>query len=134
MSLTFTSIIRLTSAFILLHASTLVLANNAMDAAQLQQLMQNGEAIEACFNNIDESKLEAMGVKGQKLQKEVEQLCDQGKAQQATQKAIQYSREVRNDELFMQVKKCSKLMGGMAMNLYLPVDGEENEKTANVCQ
>jgi len=104
---------------------------NGMSEADMQRMMKQAEAAQACYEKLDESKLNAMQAKGKKMKQEIDALCKAGKEQAANKKALTYSMQIRNDPQFKLIQACGKKMRGIMPQPYLPV--KKNDKKASVC-
>ncbi len=119
-------------ASLLLSSITSVAGPNGMD---MEKMMQQAEAAQACFENIDESQLMALEKQGRKMEQEINALCKAGKASVATSKAIKYSLKMQQDPSFKQIQQCAKYMDGMmpVPKPYMPIEEGESEKSTSVC-
>lgn len=118
---------------------TLLFLCNAMttsnaNEADMAKMMQQAEAMQACFENIGEDKLTALEQEASKIEKSINALCKAGKSNQATQKAIEYAKKMPSDPTFKQIQQCAKDMEGLMpmVQPYLPNAAYVNENT-NVC-
>lgn len=109
-----------------------IAAPNGMD---MKKMMQQAEAAQACFENIDESQFTALEQQGRKMEQEINALCKAGKESEATSKAMQYSLKMQKDPSFKQIQKCAKYMDGMmpVPKPYMPITEGESDKSTSVC-
>jgi len=83
----------------------------------MQAMMANMAAMEQCMNQVDQSKVEALGEKANKVGLEIEQLCKQGKRSAAQKKVISFSKEMRSNKDLQKMKKCMAPMSGMMQSM-----------------
>ena len=125
----------ITKAFALsLLFTNFVLANpTGMSPEQMQQMMKQAEAVQACMEKVDQSKLEALEVKGKKMQAEIQALCKAGKRDKAMTTAMEYSMQMKNDPALKEMSKCGEMMQGMMPKPYSPIDEGPDGKPSHVC-
>lgn len=125
----------ITKAFALsLLFTNFVLANpTGMSPEQMQQMMKQAEAAQACMEKVDQSKLEALEVKGKKMQAEIQALCKAGKRDKAMTTAMEYSMQMKNDPALKEMSKCGEMMQGMMPKPYSPIDEGPDGKPSHVC-
>ena len=125
----------ITKAFALsLLFTNFVFANpTGMSPEQMQQMMKQAEAAQACMEKVDQSKLEALEVKGKKMQAEIQALCKAGKRDKAMTTAMEYSMQMKNDPALKEMSKCGEMMQGMMPKPYSPIDEGPDGKPSHVC-
>ena len=125
----------ITKAFALsLLFTNFVLANpTGMSPEQMQQMMKQAEAAQACMEKVDQSKLEALEVKGKKMQAEIQALCKAGKRDKAMTTAMEYSMQMKNDPALKEMSKCGEMMQGMMPKPFSPIDEGPDGKPSHVC-
>jgi mannitol-specific phosphotransferase system IIBC component len=103
-----------------------------MSDQQMQQMMLKAQEAQKCFSKLDRSKFDEIEAKGKKMQAEIKALCDAGKRDKAMSTAMEFSKQMENDPLTIEMRKCSEMMdgamGGMPQS-FMPTaeDGEEDE-------
>lgn len=97
----------------LLPATPLVAQQEGMSEEQLQQMMQGAMQMAACFQNLDQDKLQAMATRGKAIEQELRQLCAAGDRSTAQRKAMDFGREFTQSDEFKQLQQC----GDMAQSL-----------------
>jgi len=119
-------------SFNLIMASTTVLAGGNMD---MEKMMQQAEAAQACFENIDEAQMMALEKEGRMMEQEISALCKAGKSTEATAKAMKYGMKMQKDPSFKQIQKCAKQMEGMMPmpKTYMPATKDSEGKSISVC-
>ena len=100
-----------TLLFTLLGAAPLALAQG-MDPAQMQQMMENAQKMQACMSEVDQSAMEAMARDAQAFQQN-KALCAAGKRDQAMSDAIAYGQQVNASPEMRKMQACRKYMEGM---------------------
>jgi hypothetical protein len=120
-------------------STTMALAENpqGMNEAQLQGMMQGMAAMAACFQNLDQGKLNALAEEGKVVEKELKQLCAAGERDKAQSKAMAYGLKFAASAEFQQLKQCGDMAQQMMPNMpdysaYADPDSEEN-KNRHVC-
>jgi len=129
------------SVFILLASSAAISApvTAQMDQAQMEKMMQGMAQMAACFENLDQDKLNALAEEGQAVEKELKQLCADGKRAQAQTKAMAFGMKFLQSEEFQQVKQCGEMAQGMMpeipdYSVYADEDSAvEDMKSRHVC-
>jgi len=104
-----------------------------MSEAQMQQMMKQAEAALACMNKVDQSKLEALEAESLKMKSKVKALCKAGKRDEATQTAINYSKNVNADPTLNAMTQCGQMMQGMMPKAYSPINDDPASKSDHVC-
>lgn len=104
-----------------------------MSSEQMQQMMKQAEAAQACMAKVDQSKLEALEVKGKKMQAEIKSLCTAGKRDKAMSTAMEYSMQMKNDPALKEMSKCGEMMQGMMPKTYSPIVEGPDGKPSHVC-
>ncbi|MFV1921246.1 MAG: hypothetical protein ACMZ63_01360 [Methylotenera sp.] len=104
-----------------------------MSPEQMQQMMKQAEAAQACMEKVDQSKLEALEVKGKKMQAEIQALCKAGKRDKAMTTAMEYSMQMKNDPALKEMSKCGEMMQGMMPKPYSPIQEGPDGKPSHVC-
>lgn len=118
-----------------LFASLLLSSVVSLAAMDMEKMMQQAEAAQACFEKIDESKLMALEQQGRKMEQEINALCKAGKSAEATSKAIEFSLKMQKDPNIKQIQECAKYMEGMPIpKPNIPIEEGETEKTTSVCE
>lgn len=108
-----------------------------MNEAQLQGMMQGMAQMAACFQNLDQDKLNALAEEGKAVEKELKQLCADGERDQAQARAMEYGLKFMDSEEFKQLKQCGDMAQQMMPQMpdysaYADPDSEEN-KNRHVC-
>jgi hypothetical protein len=101
---------KLPSIYLCLLLPVTALAQNypGMNEADMQKMMQQMEKMQSCMQKIDQGKLEALGVRSEQMEAEINSLCAQGKRDEAQQKAIAFGREIANDATMKAMMKCTE--------------------------
>ena len=125
---------KLQSIYLCLLLPVTALAQNypAMNEADMQKMMQQMEKMQSCMEKIDQGKLEALGVRSEQMEAEINALCARGKRDQAQQKAMAYGKEITNDAVMKAMTKCTE--GMQAMMPELSFTGVDEDSTGlHVC-
>ncbi len=84
-----------------------------MDPQQMQAMMQKAQQVQECMSKISEEEMRAVQEKMQKMQNEVDALCQAGKRDEAMEKAMDMAKEISQDPTLKQMKKCGEIMKGV---------------------
>jgi len=87
------------------------------DPQQMQAMMAKAQQMQACMQNIDQSKMKAFQQKGQQMATEIKTLCAAGKRSKALEKAISYGQEMASDPSIQELRKCSEIMEGFVPDM-----------------
>ena len=92
----------------------------SMDQAQMQQMMENAQKMQACMSEVDQAAMEAMASDAQAFQKKIKALCAAGKREQAMSDAIAYGKQVNASPDMKKMRECGKYMQGMMPDMHIP--------------
>ena len=79
----------------------------------MQNMMQALQKMQQCMENIDQTQLQKIESESEKINNEIQTLCQQGKRNEAQAKAIKFSKQVMKDPVMKQMQQCSKMMAGV---------------------
>lgn len=101
---------------------------------QMQQQMQE---VQKCFENIDQSQFHALEAKGREMESEIKKLCDSGKRDEAMKVGMKYGQELSSSPEMKEIRRCSQLMQGVMPNMpkpYMPPDtNEDGSDGGHIC-
>lgn len=103
----------------------------SIDQAQMQQMMENAQKMQACMSEVDQSAMEAMARDAQAFQEKIEALCAAGKRKQAMSDAIAYGKQINASPDMKKMRKCSKYMQGMMPDI--PALDPTTEGGSHIC-
>ena len=103
-----------------------------IDQAQIENVMEQVQAMQACMANIDQSALEALKVESEKLAAEVSALCKAGNRDDAQAKAIDFGKKVVNEPVMLELKECAG-MASMMIPQAVWAELNNDETQAHVC-
>ena len=83
-----------------------------MSEADMQNMMQQAQKMQACMAGIDQSDLEKFEQRANQMQARVDALCASGKRDEAQEEGIAFAREVSSNESMKKMQTCSKMMEG----------------------
>ena len=116
---------------VLVPGLTMAQSNEGMSKDMTEMLLQAQKA-QACMEKIDKSQMDKFEQEGNKMEAEIESLCNSGKRDEAQQKAMAFSRKMMDSETMKEVRKCTELMRGMLPEM--PFDNmEEKMANTNIC-
>ena len=81
-----------------------------MSEGDMQKMMQQMQAAQACMEKIDQSELDALEKKANQIEAEMKSLCASGKRDEAQEKAMVYMKQVVNSPAVKQAKRCGEMM------------------------
>jgi hypothetical protein len=84
-----------------------------INQGDMQQMMQQMQKMQACMENVDQTRLKTLEQQSHQFQKEMKFLCASGKRDAAQAKAIEFGREVATDPAMQTMRKCGEMMKGM---------------------
>lgn len=102
------------------------------DPAAMQRMAAQMEAAQACMQEIDQAKLDALEKRTRTMSQEVESLCKAGRRTEALARARAFGQEMRSDETVLKLRECSKGMADMARDApwsRVPGVADEREPT-----
>jgi len=123
---------KLLAAFLCLSGGAVSAQNpGGIDEAQLQGMMQGMAQMAACFQNLDQDKLNVMAEEGKAMEAELKQLCAAGERDKAQDKAMSYGIKFMNSDELKQLQQCGEMAKGMIPEMpdysaYVDPDSEEN--------
>ncbi len=93
----------------------------------MKEMMAGTNNIENCMNSVNQDEIDALGEKASNLEKELSELCDQGKRSIAQNKAINFSKKMNTNREIVKINKClaplSKIMKSNSFDkMYKDVD------------
>jgi hypothetical protein len=108
-----------------------VQAQQPPDPAELQRMMAQAQALQACLAKTDQGALDALRRKGEAIAAELKAMCAAGQREAAQARAIEYGREMAAAPIMKSLAAC----GDMAKSLVqLPFVAEETGgQTPQVC-
>jgi len=100
---------------LIILASLMFISSFAL--AQMPAGMQ--EAIN-CMQSLDQEALKDMGEKGEKVGNEIKALCEDGDESGAREVAMEYIKDIEDNEVIEELKTCSELMRKAMPNMPIP--------------
>jgi len=94
-------------ALLLIPLAVAAQANQDMSGADMQNYVQQ---MQACMAQVDQAKLEVLGQRSDEVDAEIASLCQHGMRDEAQDRAIAYSKEMADDPVVQQMKKCSEIV------------------------
>ena len=83
-----------------------------MSEADMRNMMQQAEKMQACMSEIDQSDLEKFEHQANQVQAKIDALCTSGKRDEAQEEGVAFAREVSSNESMKKMQTCSKMMEG----------------------
>ncbi len=110
-----------------------LVAAQGMDQAQMQQMMENAQKMQACMSEVDQSAMQEMAREAQTFQAEIKALCAAGKRKQALSDAMAYGKRVSTSPEMKKMRECQKYMQGMMPDIAAHVPDPETLETSHIC-
>lgn len=123
---------RFIPVFVLVLISfNLFAGNRGMSEEEMQKMMEQAKEMQKCMAKVDQSALEALSARGEKLQAEVKQLCANGKRDKAQKKAIAFGKEIANSKEMKAIRQCGEMTRGMIQ--VMPMKDYGDGKNKHIC-
>ncbi len=84
-----------------------------MNGQDMQNMMLQVQKAQACMEQIDQGRLQALAEEAKRFDEEIRSLCAAGKRDLAEKKAIAYGKKMAANPLLGEMKKCTEMMQGM---------------------
>lgn len=104
-----------------------------MNEQSIQQMMEQMQKMQACMQNIDQSRLPELERKSRLIEAEIKSLCAKGKRDQAEQRALDFAKEIEQDKDLQAMRKCGEMMQGVMPQMPF-VDDEQSTGTTHICE
>ena len=119
-------------AFIILPVLT-VQAGQEMSEEQMQQMMEQAQKMQECMAKIDQTVMEALAAKAEKMHKDMKALCAAGNRDRAQSVAISYGKEVSATKEMKAMVKCSEMATGMMQQMPMMQNLDKDYEKHHVC-
>jgi len=125
---------RLTNIVILL-LTPLAYAQNYQNMSEqdMQRMMQQAQKMQACMQNVDQSKLQALGDEAKQVESEIKGLCASGERAKAEKKSFEFGQEINNNPDIAVIRKCSEMMRGIMPQMDFIDRNAEGKPGGHVC-
>lgn len=120
-------------SFLFLITSLCLAGPQGMSEEQMQQMMQQAQAAQKCFGDIDPAAFEQLEAKGKQMEAELKALCAEGKRDEAMSTAMKYGMEMSSAPEMQAMKKCGQMMQGMMPQPYMPPEAGEDGEAGHIC-
>lgn len=81
-----------------------------VDAATMQNMIAQLQKMQACMADIGEAELKALENKNRAVEAEIDQLCKDGKRDEAHSRSLAVAMEMSGDPSVIKMRECSELM------------------------
>jgi hypothetical protein len=88
--------------------------------ADMQGMMQEMQEMQVCMASIDQAELERFQQQAQAMSDEIDALCNSGNGGEALDKALAFSRQMRDEPVMQQLMGCTAGAGNMLAQ-WMPV-------------
>lgn len=111
------------------------MGGGGMSESDMQNMMQQAEKMQACMQDIDQSRLKEFEQRARKVEAEVKSLCASGKRDDAQQEAMAFGKEVAGNPDIQKMVECGKMMSGMMPEMpYVgQTDSTDDSSATHVC-
>lgn len=92
-------------------------SSDGLSREQKQQMLEDAQKMQKCFENIDQDALEKLAGEGRRAEMEIRSLCKAGKRNEAQVRAMDYARKVGESEVIRAIRKCGTMAQGMMQKL-----------------
>ena len=123
-------------AALLLFFSTEALAASpgSMNQGNMQNMMQAMQEMQQCMAQIDQARLEELQSTSERMTKEIDSLCSQGKRDDAMKAAMKFGKEIAAAPAVQQMRKCGEIaQGAVPMPDMFPTYDEKDDASKHVC-
>ncbi|HID81209.1 MAG TPA: hypothetical protein EYH06_02430 [Chromatiales bacterium] len=120
---------------LLFFFNSLALAQNYQNMSEqdMQNMMQQAQKMQACMQNIDQAKMQALGDKAKQVESEIKALCAKGERAKAEKKALKFAQEINNSPDVAAARKCGEMMRGIMPSMGF-IDKSPKEKSGgHIC-
>ena len=127
---------KIAAMLVVLLLPAIALAQNpqTMNQGNMQNMMQVMQQVQECMASIDQSKLQDLQVKSEKMSKDIKSLCSKGQRDKAQNMAISYGREMASDPTLKQMQKCGEMaQGALPMMGDIKTYDEKEYASKHVC-
>lgn len=101
---------------------------------QKQRLIQGFGEMQACLAEVDQQALQRLGERGKALEAEIDGLCKAGDRGKAQSRALEFSREIRDDKDVKGIKKCGEQVIALMPEIpYMKDLDQDSEDSTHVC-
>lgn len=84
-----------------------------MNEMDVQKMMQQAQAMQACMEQVDQTALQKFQVRAREVNEEIKSLCAAGKRDEAQKVAMDFAMEAEKDKAVQEMKKCGELAKDM---------------------
>ncbi|MGB5305951.1 MAG: hypothetical protein WBO57_06895 [Gammaproteobacteria bacterium] len=108
-------VMKMITVFISLLVPVSAIAQNyqGMSESDMQNMMQQMQAMQTCMQGIDQSRLQEFEQRANTLEAEVKSLCASGNRDGAQQKAVAFAQEVTGNPDIQKMRTCTDKMKDM---------------------
>jgi phosphoribosylaminoimidazole carboxylase (NCAIR synthetase) len=118
---------------LLLPAAVLAQYPQGMNETDVQQMMQQAQAMQACMENVDQTALQKFEQRALEVNEKIKSLCAAGERDKAQSLAMDFGKEAENNQAVQEMKKCGELAKDM-MPQQMPEAYEEMDYSSkHIC-
>ena len=105
---------KISAISLFLLTSTAAVAQNyqGMNEADMQNMMEQMQQMQSCMADVDQDELKALEQRANQFEAEVKSLCNNGKRDEAQQKAFVFAKEIAKDPTIATMRKCGEMAQG----------------------
>lgn len=110
------------------------MGGGSMNQADMQNMMQKAQEMQACMQGVDQSKLQQLEQQARQVETEVKALCNSGKRDDAQNEAVSFAREMLDNPDIQKVMKCGEQMRGMVPQMpFMDHASNTDPSSSHVC-
>lgn len=84
-----------------------------MNEMDVQKMMQQAQAMQACMEQVDQAALEKFQQRATEVNQEIKSLCAAGKRDEAQKVAMDFGKEAEKNKAVQEMKKCGEMAKDM---------------------
>ena len=92
------------------------------DQAEMQQMLEQAQVLQACFAKADQNALAALRTQGTAIAGEMKAMCTAGKREAAQARAIEFAQEMAASPAVKALSECGEMAKTMLMPFIQPRD------------
>jgi len=102
-----------TILFLLLPVTAIAQDYPGMSERDMQNMMQQMQEMQTCMQGIDQSRIQELEQRANRVEAKVNSLCTSGKRDEAQQEVIAFAQDFRSNPDIQLMMKCGEKMRGM---------------------
>ncbi len=87
--------------------------NQTLSGVDMGNMMQLMQEMQQCMAKVDQIELEKFEKESEKINEEIETLCNKGERKKAQKTAVAYGKKVMKNSVVLQMKECGEITKGL---------------------